>query len=124
MLKIAVPTRDGMVDEHFGHCQSFTIFHADENKTITAEESFTPPPSCGCKSNLIPILVEKGVTALVGGNMGEGAVTRLGQAGIRVTRGASGPVRAAAEAWLAGRLKDAQIVCHSHGDHECGHHHH
>jgi len=32
-------------------------------------------------------------------------------------------VRAAAEAWLAGKLKDAQIVCHSHGDHECGHHH-
>ena len=123
MLKIAVPTRDGMVDEHFGHCQSFTVFVVDENKTITGEESFTPPPSCGCKSNLIPSLVEKGVTALVGGNMGEGAVTRLGQAGIRVTRGASGPVRAAAEAWLAGKLKDAQIVCHSHGDHECGHHH-
>lgn len=124
MSKIAIPTRDGVVDEHFGHCQAFTVYEVNESKAIVGETSFTPPPSCGCKSNLIPTLVEMGVTALVGGNMGEGAVVRLRQAGIDVTRGASGPVRQAAEAWLSGALKDAEIVCHSHGDgHECGHHH-
>lgn len=25
-MKIAVPTRDGRVDDHFGHCAYYTIF--------------------------------------------------------------------------------------------------
>jgi predicted Fe-Mo cluster-binding NifX family protein len=122
MLKIAIPTRAGTVDEHFGHCESFTIYSLDENKAVTTSESFTPPPACGCKSNLIPTLVGMGVTMLIAGNMGEGAVVRLGQAGIKVIRGASGPVDAALQAWKDGKLADTQILCMAHGaDHECHH---
>jgi predicted Fe-Mo cluster-binding NifX family protein len=122
MLKIAIPTRAGTVDEHFGHCESFTIFSLDESKAVSSQESFTPPPACGCKSNLIPTLVDMGVTMLIAGNMGEGAVVRLGQAGITVIRGASGPVDAALQAWKDGRLADKQILCMAHGaGHECHH---
>lgn len=120
MTKIAVPTKGGMVDEHFGHCESFTIATVDEAKTITARESFTPPPQCGCKSDLIPTLLSMGVSVLVAGNMGEGAVMRLRQSGIQVFRGACGPVDEALAAYLAGNLTDRDELCQHHG-HECGH---
>ncbi|MDQ7834587.1 MAG: NifB/NifX family molybdenum-iron cluster-binding protein [Humidesulfovibrio sp.] len=122
MLKIAIPTRGGAVDEHFGHCESFTIYSLNDDKSVASQESFTPPPACGCKSNLIPTLVEMGVSQLIAGNMGEGAVVRLGQAGIKVVRGAAGPVDAALQAWKDGKLADKQILCMAHGDgHECHH---
>lgn len=124
MTKIAIPTRSGNVDEHFGHCESFTIFTLDADKNVTATESFTPPPACGCKSNLVETLKEMGVSTLLAGNMGQGAVTKLQQAGVQVLRGANGPVREVLQAWLSGALKDNQILCaaHEHG-HECLHGH-
>lgn len=122
MIKVAVPSRDGQVDEHFGHCQYFTVVSVDDAKNIVAEETFTPDPGCGCKSNLVSVLSEMGVSALVAGNMGQGAVAKLGQGGVKVTRGAFGPVREAVQAWLDGRLKDNLEVCTAHG-HECGHDH-
>lgn len=119
MIKIAVPSRGGMVDEHFGHCEAFTIFSINDGQGIVGEEKLTPPPGCGCKSNIIPVLVQMGVTILVAGNMGEGAVIRLQQSGIQVVRGASGPVRNAVQAFLDGRLQDRQEVCLEHGHHGC-----
>lgn len=122
MQKIAVPSRDGMVDQHFGHCEYFTIFSVSDSKEIIGEERFTPPPACGCKSNLVATLGEMGVSNLIAGNMGQGAVVKLGQGGISVVRGASGPIRVAVEAWLAGSLQDIREICLDHG-HECGHQH-
>lgn len=125
MLKLAVPTRGGQVDEHFGHCESFTIYSIDDSKNVTGQESFTPPPACGCKSNLIPTLVDMGVSVLIAGNMGEGAVQRLAQAGITVYRGAKGDVSEAVQAWSQGKLVDSKVVCLAHGDldHVCSHGH-
>ncbi|HWR03714.1 MAG TPA: NifB/NifX family molybdenum-iron cluster-binding protein [Humidesulfovibrio sp.] len=125
MLKLAVPTRGGQVDEHFGHCESFTIYSIDDSKAVVNQERFTPPPACGCKSNLIPTLVEMGVSVLVAGNMGEGAVQRLIQAGIKVFRGAKGDVGAAVQSWIEGKLVDSKVVCLEHGaaGHVCSHGH-
>ena len=30
MKLIAIPTRDGMVDDHFGHCAYYTVVTLDE----------------------------------------------------------------------------------------------
>ena len=43
-MKIALPSNGTHVDEHFGHCQCFTIFDVDNENTIVAEETLTPPP--------------------------------------------------------------------------------
>ena len=32
MKKIALPTRNGLIDDHFGHCEFYTIFIVDEEK--------------------------------------------------------------------------------------------
>jgi predicted Fe-Mo cluster-binding NifX family protein len=122
LTKIAIPSRGGFVDEHFGHCESITIFTVDDDKAIVSESTLSPPSACGCKSNLIPILVESGVSVMLAGGMGQGAANRLGESGIQVVRGAAGPLRAALRDWLDGRMQDDGEVCHSHGDHACGDH--
>lgn len=120
MTKIAIPSRDGNVDEHFGHCGYFTVLTVGDDKAIVAEETFEPPAQCGCRSNLVETLVGMGVSALIAGNMGQGAADKLRQAGLTVVRGASGPVHAAATAFLAGTLKDKDELCQAHG-HDCLH---
>lgn len=32
MVKIAIPTRDNMVNDHFGHCDHYTVFTIDDDK--------------------------------------------------------------------------------------------
>jgi len=120
MRKIAIPSREGLVDQHFGHCEYFTIYSVNDAREIVGEERFTPPPACGCKSDLVSTLRDMGVSDLIAGNMGEGAAVKLGQGGITVIRGASGPVHEAVEAWLHGRLHDSRELCLDHG-HECLH---
>ena len=56
---------------------------------------------CGCKSGIGATLAKMGVTHLVAGNMGDGAVRVLASHGISVTRGAAGNARAAVERFAA-----------------------
>ncbi len=122
-MKIAIPSRQGLVDEHFGHCEAFTILTLDETRQIVKEEFLTPPPGCGCKSNIVPVLADMGVKVLLAGNMGQGAVNKLEESGIAVFRGASGAVRTVAEQWIAGTLTTSNEICAAHHGHEgCGNH--
>lgn len=118
-MKIALPTRDGMVDQHFGHCEAFCIMEINNEKKIMGTETVTPPPGCGCKSNIISTLVEKGVTIMLAGNMGGGAVQMLQHNGITVYRGCVGAVDVVVADFLAGTIEDTGIGCTSHGD--CAH---
>lgn len=113
-MKIALPSSGTDIDEHFGHCQSFTLFGVDDRNHIVSEELLTPPPGCGCKSNIVPQLAQMGVTVMLAGNMGGGAVNVLASHGIEVVRGCSGNVREVAQAWLAGRVRDSGTGCQHH----------
>lgn len=122
-MKIALPSRDGAIDDHFGHCKAFAVFSVTDGK-LTELPSIPSLEGCGCKSGVAATLAQEGITHLVAGNMGEGAVRVLGSHGISVIRGASGSVKTAAEAFAAGRLADSGILCSSHdehGEHECHH---
>ncbi len=120
--KVAVPSRDGMVDAHFGHCQYFSVFSIQDGG-ISGEQVVDSAESCGCKSDIASILAKQGVTLMLAGNMGEGAVKVLKANGIEVIRGASGAVRPVVEAWLAGTITDSGVGCAEHGDaeHHCSH---
>ena len=76
-MKIAVPTRDNQIDDHFGHCEYYTIFTISPEKQITGIETLPSPEGCGCKSNIASVLEEKGVTLMLAGNMGQGALQTL-----------------------------------------------
>jgi predicted Fe-Mo cluster-binding NifX family protein len=116
-MKIALPTRGTVVDDHFGHCESYTIFRVNENKEIVHEEQHPAPKGCGCKSNIISLLKEKGVTVMLAGNMGQGAVNKLQSAGIEVYRGCSGDIRKTAETFLAEKITDSGKSCMHHQHH-------
>jgi len=118
-MKIALPTRDGQIDDHFGHCDHYTIITLDDDKNIVSKEAMASPEGCGCKSNIAPILSNMGVRVMLAGNMGQGAVNILGSNQIQVVRGCSGDVDDVAAKWLAGDIKDEVIICDHH---DCGNH--
>jgi predicted Fe-Mo cluster-binding NifX family protein len=119
-MKIALPSNQNRVDEHFGHCEYFTVFTVNDNKQIVAEDKVNSAAGCGCKSNIVETLSQMGVGLMLAGNMGQGAVNVLESWGIKVLRGCTGDVKAVTENWLAGNLQDSGIGCteHEHGCHE------
>ena len=120
-MKIALPSRGSMIDDHFGHCEYFTVFHIDEDSKVILDQEIVPSPAgCGCKSNIASVLADMGVTVMIAGNMGEGAVNVLNSCGIEVLRGCSGDVTEVAASWLAGALVDSGDACHLH-EHGCSH---
>ncbi len=119
IMKIAVPARDGNVDGHFGHCAYFSVFTVEDGR-ITAEDKVESPEACGCKSGIAGELARSGVTKLIAGNIGAGAVHVLGSYGIEVMRGASGGTREVVESYLAGKTFETGANCAE--DHEGCHH--
>ena len=118
-MKIALPTRQNIIDSHFGHCEYYTVFTIDDsNKEIINQEIITSPAGCGCKSNIASTLSEMGVNLMLAGNMGEGAGNVLNRSGIEVLRGCSGDVKEVALNWLAGAVVDSGELCHEH-EHGC-----
>ena len=60
-MKIALPSRQNRVDEHFGHCEYFTVFAVNGNNEILSEETVSSPENCGCKSDIAQTLAQMGV---------------------------------------------------------------
>jgi predicted Fe-Mo cluster-binding NifX family protein len=124
-MKIAIPTRGTIVDDHFGHCESYTIYSINKNKEIENADLFPAPQGCGCKSNIANVLKQKGVTIMLAGNMGQGAVNLILSAGIEVYRGCSGDIRKLVEDFLNEEISDSGETCkqqHHHiHTHKCHH---
>lgn len=117
-MKIALPCRENKIDNHFGHCEYFTVLTVDTtNKKILESINVPSPVGCGCKSNIATTLSEMGVTLMLAGNMGNGAVNVLSNAGIDVVRGCSGEINTVAMNWLEGTLKDSGDSCDHHECH-------
>jgi predicted Fe-Mo cluster-binding NifX family protein len=118
-MKIAVPTRDNRVDDHFGHCDHYTIFTI-EDKKIISKQSMPSPQGCGCKSGIAADLQAIGVEVMLAGSMGDGALRKLSEHGIKVVRGCMGDVEAVVTGYLTGFILDSGNGCAGHGaGHEC-----
>ena len=123
-MKIAVPTRDGKVDNHFGHCDHYTIYTVEDKKILSREE-LPSPQGCGCKSGIAADLQQMGVEVMLAGSMGAGALNKLNAHGIKVVRGCMGNIESVVNGYLLGFVLDSGIGCAGHGeDHECGDHSH
>jgi predicted Fe-Mo cluster-binding NifX family protein len=121
-MKIAIPTRGNLVDGHFGQCEIYTVFTADDERNIVKTEMLPSPQGCGCKSDIAAIFKQLGVEVMLAGGIGEGAIHVLNNHGISVIRGCSGDVTKVAERYLKEELTDSGVSCshHSH-DHSDGH---
>lgn len=123
MKRIAIPTRATKVDDHFGHCEFYTIFDIAEDKSIAKTEILPSPEGCGCKSNIANILAKEGVSILLAGNMGAGAKSNLETAGLTVFTGFTGDINDAVKKYLNEGFTGSFVMCSGHGDdHECENH--
>jgi predicted Fe-Mo cluster-binding NifX family protein len=86
-MKIAIPTVNGQISMHFGHCEEFAVVDVDEaDKTITGIEYLKPPAH---EPGVLPRwLHENGADVIIAGGMGMRAQGLLSQNGIKVIVGA------------------------------------
>jgi predicted Fe-Mo cluster-binding NifX family protein len=123
-MRIAIPTADGLLCAHFGHCQHFTILDIDaEKKDIIKSESFTPPPH---EPGVYPRwLSQMGCDYIIAGGMGGRAIDIFQQNGIQVIIGAPNKKpEEIASAYLRGELMTKSNPCDDAGFHkgrECDH---
>jgi predicted Fe-Mo cluster-binding NifX family protein len=110
-MKIAIPTAEGKLCLHFGHCQQFAMVQADaQSKSVGSVEFLTPPPH---EPGVLPRwLHEQGADVIIAGGMGQRAQSLFAQNGIDVVVGAGvdDPASIAA-AYLEGTLESGQNVC-------------
>ena len=128
-MKIAIPvTGTNQVDEHFGHCEFYSIYHiSDENKILDIH-TIPSVQGCGCKSNIAGVLAADGVTVMLAGGIGGGAINVLNHAGIDVVRGCTGDAAEVVKSYMAGNLTDSGESCSQHmaqqgevNAHQCNH---
>ncbi|PKM51769.1 MAG: dinitrogenase iron-molybdenum cofactor [Firmicutes bacterium HGW-Firmicutes-7] len=117
-MKIAVASDNGMVTEHFGHCENFGIFETENNKIVKSESV----PNPGHRPGFLPnFLNELGVKVIISGGMGGGAIDIFNEKDIEVIIGTKGSTEAAVKSYLLGELKSTGSVCHEHQHaDECG----
>jgi predicted Fe-Mo cluster-binding NifX family protein len=122
-MKIAVPVRqNGQIDEHFGHCEFYGIYNINEKGEIESAQTLPAVDGCGCKSNIASVLAGQGVTVMLAGGIGGGAINVLNQAGIEVIRGCSGNASEAVKLFAEGKVSDSGESCTQH-EHHHGHNH-
>ncbi len=111
MMKIAVASDRSMVTEHFGHCEAFNIYEAEDGKIVRSESV----PNPGHKPGFLPnFLNDMGVKVIISGGMGGGAVNIFNEKGIEVIVGARGSAEAAVKDYLEGNLQSTGTICHEH----------
>lgn len=117
-MKIAAACEGKLVTEHFGHCENFMIFDAENNKIVNSQSI----PNPGHKPGYLPnFLNDLGVNVIISGGMGGGAIDIFNEKNIEVITGASGDAKTAAEAYLNDKLISSGSVCHEHQHKdECG----
>lgn len=115
-MKIAIPTNNNTVDDHFGHCAEYTVIEIADNKIVN-KQTLPSPQGCGCKSNIAGILQQMGVTMMLAGNIGNGAVEKLNTHNIRIIRGCSGNIDNVVSAYMDNTLTDSGLTCAHHDCH-------
>jgi Mrp family chromosome partitioning ATPase/predicted Fe-Mo cluster-binding NifX family protein len=108
---IAVPVSNGILAQHFGHCEQFSLFEVEpDGKTFAGKRSLTPPPH---EPGVLPRwLHEQGANVIIAGGIGARAQSLFSENSIKVVVGA--PAESAEEvvqAYLDGSLKTGENVC-------------
>ncbi len=118
MKTIAVPiTKNNKIDDHFGHCEYYGIYSISDTNEIVDVQTIKSEQGCGCKSNIANRLSESGVTIMLAGGIGAGAIKILSNLRIRVIRGCSGNATDVVNNYIAGKIIDSGESCLQHEHH-------
>lgn len=116
---IAVPIVNGVLSQHFGHCESFALVEVNEGKQVNTQFVSSPPHQPG----MLPTWLEtQGANAIIAGGMGARAQQLFAEKNIQVILGAgSKPAEELVDAYLKGDLTSGDNNCDGgHGN--CGSH--
>lgn len=120
-MKIAMPARDGQINEHFGTTQEFAIIELVNNEVKNLEIISNE----GLQHNhggIANMLKNENIEVIICGGIGGHMIQALQQMGLRVVNGASGSLKQTAEAFANGTLVTRPVSCSCSGGHH--HHHH
>jgi ATP-binding protein involved in chromosome partitioning len=108
-VMFAVPTAEGKLCAHFGHCDQFAIIETEEGK-IKTKTMHTPPPH---EPGVLPKwLHEMGAHIIIAGGMGSRAQQLFVENGIKVITGAPGDTpESLVRQYLSDNLVTGANVC-------------
>ena len=108
-MNIAIPTAQGKLCAHFGHCETFSMVEVDDQKIVKTVQLDPPPHEPGV---LPKWLAEQGANVIIAGGMGQRAQQLFTQQGIQVVVGAaSDSPENLAENFLQGTLETGANAC-------------
>ena len=100
---------NAQVDPRFGRCQYF-VFVDPDTMAIETMPNDAIAASGGAGIQAAQTVVDKGVDALISGNMGPNAFQVLSAAGVKVVTGAYGTVKEAVEMYKTGTLSETDAA--------------
>lgn len=108
--RIAIPTSDGKLFPHFGKAPQVTVFDIDDGKVVDKQVLTAPEHAHGAMPRFLQGL---GVTDVVCGGLGTGAVTLLNQMDIAIHGGAPAiNVDELIEKYISGSIVYGDSSCH------------
>ena len=128
IMKIAIPTENGKLCSHFGHCESFTFADVDmQTKEIKNIENKIPEEGISCQS--ASWISEQGANIILAGGMGARPLGIFAQNGVKVIAGCPElPVEDVIKEYMNSTLTTGENSCggehshcHGHGHHHCHH---
>lgn len=132
IMKIVIPSADGRLCGHFGHCEYFTFVDVEpENKEILSIENKVPEDGISCQS--ASWIASQGANVILAGGMGGRPMAIFAQNGVKVVAGCPElEVKEIVEQYMNGTLATGENSCggehhhchgHNHGEHHHCHHH-
>ncbi|MFP4663901.1 MAG: NifB/NifX family molybdenum-iron cluster-binding protein [Bacteroidales bacterium] len=109
MKRVAIPVSNGLLSQHFGHCDHFALYDTENNEVKKRVLLDAPPHQPG----LLPKwLADKGATDILAGGMGQRAISLFQKAGVNVYVGVPGKTAdRLVEDFLAGKLVTNENLC-------------
>ena len=110
-MRIALPTAEGKLALHFGHCAQFALIDCDlENQKVIQRELIDAPPH---QPGLLPAwLADRHVNLIIAGGMGQRARDLFTEKNIDVVIGApAAPIEQIVTSYLQGNLQTGENLC-------------
>ncbi len=118
-MRIAMPTQEGNIFQHFGKSVEFTLFDIENHIVQNTKVLDTSDSGHGA---LAVRLKENGVHMLICGGIGQGALDALSENQIEVLPGVKGNAKEMLTKYLSGEtIGDPDFLCNHHEGHEHSH---
>ena len=124
IMKLCIPTSEGKLCGHFGHCDSFTFAEVNlETKEILKIEEKVPEEGISCQS--ASWISQYGANKVLAGGMGMRPLMIFAENGVEVVAGCPElPINEILEKYMSNTLETGENACggEEHNHQHCHHH--